>query len=355
MKLNDLGCNPKIEEIIKSEQYANFEVGRVVREHKERYFVSLQDGDFEAEITGNLRFSAKSNADFPAVGDWVACVLFDNQLAIIQSILPRKSLLERQAVGKHGESQIIAANVDEGLIVQSADHNFNINRLERYMTICYSAGIDVTLVLTKLDLISKTDFDDILHQLNERGISISIFPISNVSKQGYSDLMTYMRKGKSYCVIGSSSVGKSTLINNLMGYEHLKTSATSESNLKGRHTTSHRELIVLDNGGILIDTPGMRELGITENPEALSMTFNAISELAQECKFSDCSHTNESGCAILFAVENGDIDSASYDNYMKMQREQEHFQRSVADKRKHDKEFGKMIKSVMKERKKNRF
>ncbi|MCF8373195.1 MAG: ribosome small subunit-dependent GTPase A [Bacteroidales bacterium] len=355
MNLAIFGLKPSLEEVIKSDNYADFVIGRVVREFKERYLVFTAGGEFDAEITGNLRYSAQSKTDFPAVGDWVACIPVDEQLAIIHSVLPRSSLLERQAVGKHGETQVIAANIDEALIVQSVDRNFNINRLERYLTICYATGIDATLVLTKTDLLVEDEITSFLEQLKGRGKTITVLPVSNVSMQGYPELNAHLKKGNTYCVLGSSGVGKSTLINNLMGQDYMKTSVISKSNQKGRHTTSHRELIVLEKGAILIDTPGMKELGITDKQEGLSMTFGTISELSKECRFSDCSHTNESGCAILLAVENGEIDHATYNNYLKMQREQEHFQLSVADKRKKDKEFGKMIKSVLKNNKREKY
>lgn len=355
MTLTKLGIKPNLKSEINSGSYADFVIGRVVREFKERYLVNTGDGEFDAEITGNLRYSAQGKADFPAVGDWVACIPVDEQFAIIHSILPRTSLLERQAVGKHGETQVIAANIDEALIVQSVDHNFNINRLERYLAICYATRIDATLVLTKTDLLLEDEIANFLDQLKERGKTIPLFPISNISTQGYPELVAHLKKGNTYCVLGSSGVGKSTLINNLMGKDYMKTSSISHSNQKGRHTTSHRELIVLEKGAILIDTPGMRELGITDKQEGLSMTFSTISELSNQCRFSDCTHISESGCAILLAVDNGEIDHATYNNYLKMQREQEHFQLSVADKRKKDKEFGKMIKSVMKNNKREKY
>lgn len=330
------------------ESLSVFEIGRVISEHKERYIVSTEKGEFESEITGNLRFTAKSREDFPAVGDWVALTIYDSDFSVIHKILPRSSVISRQAVGQSGEIQIIAANIDYALLVQSADRDFNINRLERYLTICNSSKISPIIVLTKIDLAGEQRTIEITGSIKARIRNVPVIAISNESKEGYDKIKAVIEKGKTYCMLGSSGVGKSTLLNNLSGRSVMRTGTISQSTSKGRHVTSHRELITLENGGFLIDNPGMREVGITDTTGGLEITFDSIIKLSQNCKFKDCSHTNETGCAVLEAVEKGEIDRNSYENYLKMEREKTHFESSVFERRKKDKVFGKMMKDYKK-------
>lgn len=330
-------------------------VGRVTQEHRERYIVSDGETEYDCEITGNLRFTANTRADFPAVGDWVAMTIYDLNMGIIHKVLPRKSVLERQAVGMYGEKQIISANIDVALIIQSIDNNFNINRLERYLTICYSSSIEPVLVISKIDLVTGETIKSALNALGHREKTVKTILLSNTSMKGLDEILSLLQKGKTYCVIGSSGVGKSTLINNLLKRNILRTGNISGSTNKGRHITSHRELFVLDNGAIIVDTPGMKELGIIENEDGIKTTFEEIFSLSLKCKFTDCTHTMESGCAIIDAVDNGIIDNETLENFRKIQREQLRFQTSIAGKRKKEREFGKMAKEIMKEKKKNKF
>jgi len=351
----ELGYNTSLENYRKELKLNSFGVGRVISEHKERYVVKSDKGEYDSELIGNLRFSAKSRSDFPAVGDWVAISEYDEDKALIHAIYFRKSIVERQAVGKFGEKQIIATNIDYGLIVQAVDRDFNVNRLERYLTICHSSNVKPLILLSKIDLIDEPDLENILGKISERIKNVSIITISNQTQVGYKEMIAIFEKGKTYCLLGSSGVGKSTLINNISGKELMKTNSISLSSNKGRHVTSHRELIVLENGGILIDNPGMREVGITDTSNGLEITFNTIVKLSRNCRFKDCTHIHEDGCAILEAVENGEIDEASYENYLKMEREKMFFESSVAEKRKKDKDFGKMIKNFKKDRKRNKY
>lgn len=355
MKLEDLGYNDKLEKYRIDNHLGAFEIGRVISEHKERYIVKTEIGEFEAEITGNLRFSAKNRVDYPAVGDWVALTTFDSDFSIIHKILPRFSTISRQAVGQFGEIQIIATNIDYALLVQAADRDFNINRLERYLTICYSSKVIPIIVLTKTDLINEQVKTEIVESINQRLKNISVFAISNKTQNGYDSLKLIIEKGKTFCMLGSSGVGKSTLLNNLSGRTIMKTDAISQSTCKGVHVTSHRELIVLENGGILVDNPGMREVGIVDTANGLEKTFDIIFNLSQNCKFKDCTHTNEKGCSVLEAVEKGQIDKGSYENYMKMEKEKIHFESSVFEKRKKDKDFGKTLKNYKKDMSKNKY
>lgn len=348
MTLEDLGYNDKLEKLRDENNLKEFEIGRVISEHKERYIVKTEKGEFEAEITGHLRFTAKSREDFPAVGDWVAIAIHDPDFCIIHSVLPRSSVISRQDIGKFGEIQIIATNIDYALLVQAADRDFNINRLERYLTICNASKVSPIIVLTKIDLIDEHLTLEILDKIKGRISDVPIIAISNASQEGYDKLKAIIEKGKTYCMLGSSGVGKSTLLNNLSGKPIMRTDTISQSTNKGKHITSHRELTILENGGILIDNPGMREVGIADSASGLEITFDKIVRLAQNCKFKDCKHTNEAGCAVIEAVAKGEIDQASYDNYLKLEREKAHFESSIAERRKKDKEFGKMMKNYKK-------
>ena len=351
MNLLDLGFTNELTTYLTENKLSNFSIGRVTQEHRERYVVSDGDNEYEAEITGNLRFSANSRADFPAVGDWVTLTIFDSDQAIIHKILPRRSILERQAVGKFGEIQIISTNIDVAFIIQAINNNFSINRLERYLTICYSANIEPVLVISKIDLSTEKEIQNAISDLEKRDRKVKYILLSNMTLKGLDQILDFIQTGKTYCVVGSSGVGKSTLINNLLKKNILKTGQISHSTNKGKHVTDHRELFVLENGGIIIDTPGMRELGMTDNTEGIKTTFQEIFDISLNCKFPDCKHFNETGCAVIEALNNGTIDKDSYDNYQKIHKEQERFQTTIAEKRKKDKAFGKMIKNYYKDKK----
>jgi len=355
MNLKEIGYSDKLRKLRVENNLSDFEIGRVIAEHKERYIVKTEKGEFEAEITGNLRFSAKSRIDFPAVGDWVAMTLYDDAFSVIHKILPRQSIITRQAVGQFGEIQIIATNIDYAYLIQAVDRDFNINRLERYLTICYSSEVKPIIVLTKTDLIDKSKLNEIIESIKQRIKDIDVFAISNETRDGYEALKMTIEKGKTYCMLGSSGVGKSTLLNNLSGKTLMRTDSISQSTNKGRHITSHRELIVLENGGILIDNPGMKEVGIADDSGGLETTFEIIIRLSLNCKFKDCTHTNEIGCSVIEAVEKGEIDKKSYENYLKMEREKSHFESTIEERRKKDKTFGKMLKNYKTDMKKNKF
>lgn len=353
MDINKLGYPTAYNKFIESNNLGGFEIGRIISEHKERYVVVGEKGEFDAEITGNMRFTAHSQTDFPAVGDWVAYMLYDNALAIIHRILPRQSVIERQAVGKFGEKQIIAANIDFAFIMQAIDRDFNINRLERYLTIANTARVKPIILLSKVDLVGESALKQMLDRVSHRIRNVPVVAISNQNRVGYNVLNAIIEKGKTYCFLGSSGVGKSTLINGLAGMEFMRTDSISGSSQRGRHVTSHRQLVVLANGGILIDNPGMREVGVTNSTAGLESTFDSFSNLAKSCKYPDCTHTHERGCAILSALEKGELDSDSYQNFLKIQREQSYFQSTVAEKRRKDKAFGKILKDYKKTKKLN--
>ncbi len=355
IKLAELGYTDDLARYRQQQNLSSFEVGRISAEHRERYSVLTEQGEVEAEIVGSLRFSASDRSGFPAVGDWVAISAFNEKEAIIHAIYPRRSILERQAVGKFGEKQIIATNIDHALILQAVDRDFNLNRLERYMIVSYAGKIDPIIVLSKIDLVDPELLARLMSEVSDRIRDVRILALSNLTGDGFEALVRLIKEGKTYCLLGSSGVGKSTLVNRLTGREGMITKSISESTKKGRHTTTHREMFVLGSGGILIDNPGMREIGLTDMGGGLESAFNHIAELSEKCKFSDCQHLREKDCAVLEAVHHGELDRAAYENYLKMEKEKIRFQSSVAEKRRKDKEFGKMVKAFKKNKKQNEF
>jgi ribosome biogenesis GTPase len=355
MTLEDLGYTPDLENYRKEQKLDSFGVGRVISEHKERYLVKTEENEYDAEIIGNLRFSAQSRTDFPAVGDWVAISEFDEDKALIHAVFPRKTLIERQAVGKQSEKQIIATNIDFAFIVQAVDRDLNLNRLERYLTICNTSRVEPIVVLTKIDLVSDLELKELIDKVKKRVKHVPLVAISNESQLGYDAIKPLLLKAKTYCLLGSSGVGKSTLLNNLSGKQVMKTNTISASSNKGRHVTSHRELLVLENGGMIIDNPGMREVGITDSTSGLEITFDSIVRLSHDCKFKDCTHTSEMDCAVLAAVDRGEIEVSTYDNFMKMEKESQHFESTVAERRKKDKDLGKVIKHFKNTRKSDKY
>ena len=353
MKLADLGYTQNLEKYRQDNMLNSLDVGRVTAEHKERYVVKTGTSEYDAELLGNLRFTATTRADLPAVGDWVAISEYDTDKAIIHAIYPRQSVLERQAASKAGQRQIIATNIDFGLIIISVNRDFSINRLERYLAICHEAGVEPIIVVSKIDLVEDEVQKDIIQQIESRLAGVRILLISSKTGHGIDALRNEIQPGATYCLLGSSGVGKSTLLNALNDGELMATGEISEVIDRGRHVTSHRELFILNNGGIIIDNPGMREVGLTDNKDGLELTFDSINELASDCRFNDCSHINEAGCAILSALEAGNLDQDSYNNWQKLAREKAYFEANIEERRRKDKQFGKMVKNVLKHKKNN--
>ncbi len=353
-KLKKLGFTETLNETITSNNFDSFEFGRISTEHRDRYIIKTDSKEYNAEITGKLRFTAESREDLPAVGDWVAFQCFDDELAIIHEILPRSSALKRQQVGSRSSIQIIAANIDYAFLIQAIDRGFNLNRLERYLTICYSSNVKPEIVLTKTDLAEPTLIEDLRQQIKKRIPGIELMTISNISLDGLDKLKSIIIEGKTYCLLGSSGVGKSSLLNNLIGSAQMKTGSISSSNQKGQHITTHRELIVLESGGVIIDNPGMREVGIVDEDRGLESTFDQITELSQHCKYTDCRHINESYCAVRAAVESGELERAVYDNYLKMDKERSFFESSSQDRKRKEKVLGKLIKNMKRDNIKGR-
>lgn len=355
ISLENLGYTNEMKVYRREHQLEDFDVGRVLSEHKDRYVVQARSGAYEAELIGNLRFTAQTRADLPVVGDWVALSEYDRGKALIHAVYPRSSLIERQAVGKVGEKQIIASNIDCGLIVQAVNRDFSINRLERYLTICHASNIQPVILLSKIDLLEAATVEEMLQQVKQRIKDVPILTLSNETGEGLAPVKSIIKKGKTYCLLGSSGVGKSTLLNTLSGRSHMTTSAISASTDRGRHVTTHRELLVLKESGCVIDNPGMREVGVVEDSGGLERTFDKISSLAENCRFSDCTHAHEAGCAVLDALESGELNSSEYEHYKKLEREQAHFTSTLREKKEKDKQRGKHIRRVKEQRKKNKF
>jgi ribosome biogenesis GTPase / thiamine phosphate phosphatase len=325
-----------------------FTVGRVISEYRERYRVLSSAGEYMAEITGKLRFSSAGREDFPAVGDFVLFVPFDNDQAVIHEVLPRKTVLERKSVSVYGEKQLIGANIDFACIILATDRDFNLNRLDRYIAIAISGGIKPVAFLSKTDLITSELLLNYKELITKRHKNIEVFSFSNPDRSGLAEIEKFLQKGKTYCFLGSSGVGKSTLINNLIGEEYFVTNNISDSTGKGRHTTTYRELFILGNGAMVIDNPGMRELGVSGAEEGYEKTFDEITGLAKKCRFDNCTHSGEPGCEVIKAIEENRLDEKILVSYKKIRNETIRVNSTIAEKRKKDKDFGKMVKAVLK-------
>ncbi len=348
--LASLGFLPCFQSAMERLGWAHLEPGRVVEAHLEKYLIRTAQGIHKADISGKLRFSLEERADFPTVGDWVAVALLDDGTAVVHQLLPRKTALSRRAAAHQSTRQVIGANIDVALIVQAVERDFNLNRLERYLAAAHGGGIEPVVVLSKCDLMSPEEVEAQTARIELRHPGQRVLHTSSMEAGGLEALRTFLEDGKTYCVLGSSGVGKSTLINGLLGEDVLDTQGLSDWNQRGKHTTTHRALFLVPSGGILIDTPGMRELGLADGDGGLERTFADIIALAEKCRFSDCSHGDEPGCAVVAALESGELDPEKLENYEKIRRETAHYEASAAEKRKKDRNFGKLVKRIKKEK-----
>ncbi len=329
----------------------NYRIARVIGVHKERYIIQNEKDDIPAEVSGKVMFNADSPLDYPTVGDWVYVQYLDeDSFAVIHEIYPRKSILKRKMPGKRIEFQLIAANIDTAFVMQSLDVDYNLRRLERYLVMIHESQIHPIVLLSKSDLVSSIELKEKVSEIKSFMPRIRIITFSNVNRSGLNQIKRVLRSGQTYCLLGSSGVGKSTLLNHLFGQPLFETQTVREKDGKGRHTTNVRQLIHLKNGAMMIDTPGMRELGNMDVEAGLSGTFDEIEELSCQCRFRNCSHTKEKGCAVLSAVQKGTISEKRYQNYIKMRKESDYYKMSYLEKRRKDRQFGKLVKSVMKHR-----
>ena len=347
--LEKLGWNPWFDGLLALQGYTHEQVARVAAVDREQLMLINTSGLFRARLSGSYLHHHRRPEDFPCVGDWV-CVDKEPQddCGIIHNLLDRKTCLQRKAVGSSGQPQLIAANLDYAIIVQSCHFDFNLNRLERYLVMAAQGGAEPIILLTKTDLIEPHQLDELCERISNAGIVAPLLTLSSLSGVGVSEFQQRLQPGKTYCFVGSSGVGKSTLINRLTGGDTLATSAVSASG-EGRHTTVRRELLLLDNGALVIDNPGMREFGMLDTADGMAGGFADITGYADNCRYRDCSHTSEPGCAVLAALATGAIDQAHYENYLKLRDESAFYQLSLAEKRQKDRDFGKMVKSVKKD------
>jgi len=352
MNITHLGFDNWFQKRVDPTRSNDFEIARVITVDKNSFIITDGKREIISEVSGRLIFNADSPLDYPAVGDWVYVQYFnENTFAVIHEIFPRKTLLKRKTAGKRVEFQVIASNIDTAMILQSLDHDYNLRRLERYLVMVHENEIRPVVLLSKSDLLSPIETNKKISAIQKDIPDIQIEAFSNTVDSGLDRVEELLETGKTFCLLGSSGVGKTTLINKLMDEDLYETQPVREKDSKGRHTTARRQLIVLKNGAMIIDTPGMRELGNIAVDTGLQDTFKEITELADQCRYKDCSHSIEEGCAVLAALDESRISRERYQNYIKMRKESAYLEMSYLEKRRRDKAFGKLCKSVMKHKK----
>ena len=328
---------------------------RVVRQFRDLSALVTIRGEVSGEVSGRFRHAARGPADYPAVGDWAAASLFAGGNAIIEALLPRRSAFTRKAAGEAVEAQVVAANVDTVFLVSGLDGDFNLRRIERYVTAAWSSGAEPVIVLNKADL--RPDLDEVIAETAGVAPGVPIVAAAARDERGLEGLAPYLRPGKTIAFLGSSGVGKSTMINRLLGEERFLTADVSDAAAgRGRHTTTGRELVRLPGGALLIDTPGLRELGLWADDDGIDRTFDEIDRLAARCRFPDCSHEQEPGCAVRAAVEAGDIEVRRWESYLKLRRELRFLELKKDEKtrRQREKAVGRQFAARLKEVKKHK-
>lgn len=331
----------------KSSQDSFLEPARVLSQEKGFYKIITNRGEKLAELSGKFRFQATFSSEYPAVGDFVLVNWNESgDSAIVESLLPRKSAFIRKAAGEPQQEQVVAANIDTVFLCMALNNDFNLRRLERYISIAWDSGAIPVVVLTKSDLCD--DLEQKLLEVSSVAFGVDVLVTTSTEENGYKELLPFISEGKTIAFIGSSGVGKSTLINRLLGEEQLKTNGLRNDD-KGRHTTTHRELFLLPSGGMVIDTPGMREFGMWDNDAGIERTFMVIEELASQCKFRNCTHTNEPGCAIQKALTTGELQIDRWQSYQKLKAENDYMENKesyMIAKGKREKEISKLIKKM---------
>ena len=320
MDVTDFGWNDDVEAAFRPHGRAGLLPGRIVKQSRDLSLVLTADGERDAHVSGRFRRSALTGSEFPAVGDWAALRVVPDSRAVIEALLPRHSAFSRKSAGEASDVQVVAANVDVVLLISGLDGDFSPRRIERYVTTAWSSGAQPVIVLNKADL--APDLAGAVAAAAAVAPGVPIVTTTALDRSGLACLDDYLLPGRTIALLGSSGVGKSTLINSLLGEDRLDTSAVSRVHSgRGRHTTTARELVRLPNGALLIDTPGMRELGLWSDREALDRTFEEIEHLAQKCRFADCRHGGEPGCAVRAAAETGDLEADRLASYLTLAQE----------------------------------
>lgn len=318
--LPGLGWSPFFEEAFRPFFDAGLSPMRITRENRGKYIAFHEHGESACEVSGKFRFEAKNKSDFPTVGDWVAASIRPNEKsATIHALVPRKSFFSRKVAGIVTDEQAVAANIDTVFIVTGLDANFNLRRIERYLALAWNSGAVPVVILNKSDLCPETELRK--NSVESIALGVDVHALSAARRDGIEVLGKYLQPGKTVAFLGSSGVGKSTIINSLLGTERLKVNEVSGLGSRGRHTTTSRELIPLPGGGIVIDTPGMRELQVWGDEDGLKQAFDDVEELASRCRFKDCGHEKEKGCAVQEAVQNGSLDPKRLESYFKLKKE----------------------------------
>lgn len=351
MNLKQLGWNETLQESFKSYELEGFSIGRVALEHKHLYRVITTNGEVLAEVSGKFRFEAINRESYPAVGDWVVMSIRENEgKATIHAILPRYSKFSRKVAGSVTEEQIVASNVNTVFIVNALNNDFNVRRIERYLLMAWESGANPVIVLTKADLCNNVEEN--IAEVESVALGVPIHACSVKDNIGIEQLKVYFDEDKTVALLGSSGAGKSTLTNRLLGEEKQLVQDIREGDDRGRHTTTHRELLLFQSGGIIIDTPGMRELQLWESNNSLSQSFQDIEEIAEDCHFRDCTHGSEPGCAIQSAIASEILDKNRYQSYVKLQKELAYLDRKTDKKAQiAEKEKWKKISNSVKKKK----
>ena len=328
--LDQLGWNARFAAAFEEYAAAGRVPGRVVLEHTHIYRVATETDEHLARVSGRLRHQATARPDFPGVGDWVAVEPVAGSDARIHAVLPRFSKFSRRAAGDVTEEQVVAANIDVVFLVGGLDHDFNPRRLERYLVVAWESGATPVIVLNKADLVDEPE--RFAEEVRASAPGVDIHAVSAKRPETLEAVRAHLGRGRPAALLGSSGVGKSTIVNRLIGQELLRTRDVRITDSRGRHTSTARQLVILGDGGILIDTPGMRELQLWDAGQSLEDAFPDIESLASSCRFRDCRHTQEPGCAVRAAVTSGEFPEARYESYLKLAAEREYHQRQVDER-----------------------
>lgn len=336
--LSELGWKAFFQQQLTLEEYEGLVIARVVGQERSLIHVLTSEGKQSLPMSPNL----------PAitVGDWI---LMDDEAHFVR-LLERQSLFSRKAAGTKVTTQLIASNIDTVFVVTSFNQDFNLNRLERYLALAHEAGVEAVIVLTKADLCDNSQ--DYVQQVQLLDPLLHVVKVNSLDSSSVKQLEHWCTTGNTVALMGSSGVGKSTLVNTLSGDDIMRTTAIREDDAKGRHTTTGRSLHLLSAGALLMDTPGMRELQLADCEQGVEDTFREIIELANHCKFSDCKHQSEPDCAVREAINDGSLDERRLNSYQKLLREQAFNKESLAERRARDKDFGRMVKSIMEDKRK---